>query len=67
MQYPSMFEFSYLLIVIFVAQMVYVARDPRDAAVSFYHHNRLIKFHDYVGDFKTYWKLFMEDLSELCL
>ncbi|XP_073943691.1 sulfotransferase 1B1-like [Choristoneura fumiferana] len=43
-------------------KMVYVARDPRDAAVSFYHLNRLLKFHDYAGDFKTHWKLFMEDL-----
>lgn len=40
------------------AKVVYVARHPLDAAVSFYHHNRLIKFHDYVGDFKTYWELF---------
>ncbi|KAI5632724.1 sulfotransferase domain-containing protein [Phthorimaea operculella] len=44
------------------AKVVYVARDPRDAAVSFYHHNRLIKSHGYIGDFKTYWNFFIKDL-----
>ncbi|KAI5646173.1 sulfotransferase domain-containing protein [Phthorimaea operculella] len=44
------------------AKMVYVARDPRDAAVSFYHHNRLFSFHGYNGDFKTYWNFFLNDL-----
>ncbi|KAI5632728.1 sulfotransferase domain-containing protein [Phthorimaea operculella] len=44
------------------AKVVYVARDLRDAAVSFYHHNRLIKIHGYVGDFKSYWNFFIKDL-----
>lgn len=41
-------------------KVVFVARDPRDVAVSFYHHNRLIKAHEYVGDFKTYWNYFIK-------
>ncbi|KAI5632725.1 sulfotransferase domain-containing protein [Phthorimaea operculella] len=44
------------------AKVVYVARDPRDAAVSFYHHNRLLNIHGYVGNFKTYWNFFIKDL-----
>ncbi|KAI8434548.1 hypothetical protein MSG28_003096 [Choristoneura fumiferana] len=43
-------------------KVVYVARDPRDVAVSYYHHNQLFKPVDFVGDFKSFWKLFMEGL-----
>lgn len=42
------------------AKLVYVARDPRDVAVSFFHLSRRI--FNYVGDFKTYWNLFVKDL-----
>ncbi|XP_047988246.1 luciferin sulfotransferase-like isoform X2 [Leguminivora glycinivorella] len=41
-------------------KVVYVARDPRDVAVSFYHHNKLLI--GYTGDFKTYWNLFVSNL-----
>ncbi|KAI5632727.1 sulfotransferase domain-containing protein [Phthorimaea operculella] len=44
------------------AKVVYVVRDPRDVAVSFYHHNRLFLHHAYNGDFKTYWNFFVKDL-----
>ncbi|KAG6448318.1 hypothetical protein O3G_MSEX005471 [Manduca sexta] len=44
------------------AKVVYVARDPRDIVVSFYHLNRLIRTQGYVGDFKTYWYYFVNDL-----
>ncbi|CAD0196949.1 unnamed protein product [Chrysodeixis includens] len=43
-------------------KMVYVARDPRDVAVSFYHLNRLMRTQGYTGDFKTYWNFFIQDL-----
>ncbi|XP_073972160.1 luciferin sulfotransferase-like [Rhodnius prolixus] len=43
-------------------KMVYVARNPLDVAVSFYHHNRLIKAHGFQGDFRKYWELFEKDL-----
>lgn len=46
------------------AKMVYVARDPRDVAVSFYHLNRLMRTQGYVGDFKTFWYFFMNDLRK---
>lgn len=47
------------------AKIVYVARDPRDVVVSFYHMNRLIRTQGYIGDFKTYWNYFMRDLRKL--
>ncbi|CAK1545179.1 unnamed protein product [Leptosia nina] len=44
------------------AKVVYVARDPRDAAVSFYHMGSSLRTIGFRGDFKTYWSLFMRDL-----
>lgn len=46
------------------SRVVYVARDPRDVVVSFYHLNRLIRTQGYVGDFKTYWNYFIRDLRK---
>lgn len=34
-------------------KVVYVARNPKDICVSFYHHTRLFKCHDYRGDFEV--------------
>ncbi|OWR53534.1 Sulfotransferase 1C4 [Danaus plexippus plexippus] len=45
-----------------VAKVVYVARDPRDVAVSFYHLNKGMRTQGYIGDFKTYWQFFIKDL-----
>lgn len=45
-------------------KMVYVARDPRDVVVSFYHLNRSMRTQGYVGDFKTYWNYFIRDLRK---
>lgn len=41
---------------------IYVARNPKDVAVSYYHHNRLLRCHDYKGDFEKYWNYFTDDL-----
>jgi len=43
-------------------KVVYMARNPKDVAVSYYHHNRLIKLHGYVGDFPCYWDYFEKNL-----
>lgn len=40
-------------------QVVYVARNPKDALVSYYHHNKLIKLHDYRGNLETFAEYFM--------
>lgn len=47
------------------AKVIYVARDPRDVAVSFYHLNKSMRTQGYVGDFKTYWRFFISDLRKL--
>lgn len=46
------------------AKVVYVARDPRDVAVSFYHHNRRFTAEGYIGDFKRFWNYFIRDLGK---
>ncbi|CAG9783938.1 unnamed protein product [Diatraea saccharalis] len=43
-------------------RIVYVARDPRDVIVSFYHLNRLMRTQGYVGDLKTFFNFFIKDL-----
>ncbi|CAH4037222.1 sulfotransferase 1B1-like [Pieris brassicae] len=43
-------------------KMIYVARDPRDVAVSFYHLNKSMRTQGYMGDFKLFWNCFMNDL-----
>ncbi|XP_013146116.1 PREDICTED: sulfotransferase family cytosolic 1B member 1-like [Papilio polytes] len=43
-------------------KVVYVARDPRDVAVSFYFLNRLYKLTNYIGDFKSFWGFFVKDM-----
>ncbi|CAB3235051.1 unnamed protein product [Arctia plantaginis] len=44
------------------AKVVYVARDPRDVAVSSYHLYRLYKVMNFPGTFKEFWGLFVQDL-----
>lgn len=43
-------------------KVIYVARNPKDVAVSYYHHNRLLRIHDYQGNFEKYWEYFSNDL-----
>jgi len=45
-------------------KVVYVARNPKDVAVSFYYHNQLFRAHDYQGDFPQYWDLYERELLE---
>jgi estrone sulfotransferase len=47
------------------AQVVYVARNPKDAIVSFYHHHKLMKLYDYQGNLKEFAQYFMDDESML--
>ena len=43
-------------------KVIYVARNPKDCAVSFYHHNLTVKGHSYIGDFDQFIRFFEEGL-----
>ncbi|XP_037072949.1 sulfotransferase family cytosolic 1B member 1-like [Pollicipes pollicipes] len=43
-----------------VCKVVYVARNPKDACVSYYNHNRLIRCHEYMGDLELFMEYFMK-------
>ncbi|XP_030382070.1 sulfotransferase 1C4 [Scaptodrosophila lebanonensis] len=44
-------------------KIIYVARNPKDVAVSYYHLNRLFRTQGYVGDFERYWRYFQHGLN----
>ncbi|XP_018564737.1 estrogen sulfotransferase isoform X2 [Anoplophora glabripennis] len=44
-------------------KVIYIARNPKDVAVSFYHLNRSIRTQGYVGDFPRYWNYFENNLQ----
>lgn len=46
------------------AKVVYVARDPRDVAVSSYHCAKLYKVIRFPGGFKEFWNLFYKGLCK---
>ncbi|XP_066904899.1 luciferin sulfotransferase [Halyomorpha halys] len=41
---------------------IYIARNPKDVSVSYYHQNRLLKVFDFQSDFEKYWGYFENDL-----
>ena len=38
--------------------MILLLRNPKDVAVSFYHHVKGIKFYEYAGKFENFLKMF---------
>ncbi|EDV98133.1 sulfotransferase 1C4 [Drosophila grimshawi] len=44
-------------------KIIYVARNPKDVAVSYYHLNRLFRTLGYCGDFERYWRYFQRGLN----
>lgn len=44
-----------------IQQVVYVARNPKDVIVSFFHHHKLIKIHKFTGDINLFADYFMKD------
>lgn len=45
-------------------KVVYVARDPRDVAVSYFFLSAQANSSAFVGDFKEFWALFIKDLGK---
>ncbi|XP_023160027.1 sulfotransferase 1C4 [Drosophila hydei] len=44
-------------------KIIYVARNPKDVAVSYYYLNRLFRTQGYIGDFERYWRYFQQGLN----
>ncbi|CAG5088537.1 Similar to SULT1C4: Sulfotransferase 1C4 (Homo sapiens) [Cotesia congregata] len=44
-------------------KIIYVARNPKDVAVSWYHLNQAIKTQGYNGNFEEFWNYFQDDLT----
>ncbi|XP_014087615.2 sulfotransferase 1E1 isoform X1 [Bactrocera oleae] len=44
-------------------KVIYVLRNPKDVAVSYYHLNRLYRTQGYTGDFHRYWDYFSRGLN----
>lgn len=42
-------------------KVIYVARNPRDVVVSYYHHHRMWATHGYTGDFKKFFDYFINE------
>lgn len=49
------------------AKVVYVARNPKDVIVSYYHLSRLYRTTGYVNDFEQFWNYFENDLGKIQL
>ena len=49
---------------VFIMQVVYVARNPKDVIVSYYYHHKLIKLHGYIGTLDEFAEYFMNDEGE---
>ena len=54
LRYDNKFEFV-------VSQVVYVARNPKDVIVSYFHHHKLLAVQDFTADIEKFADYFMKD------
>ena len=58
----SIFKILELCVCVYpIIQVVYVARNPKDVLVSYFHYHRLIHFHQFNGDLESFADYFMSD------
>ncbi|KAK9884596.1 hypothetical protein WA026_007436 [Henosepilachna vigintioctopunctata] len=43
-------------------KVIYIARNPKDLAVSYYHHQRLMRLHGFKNDFQKFWEYFSKNM-----
>lgn len=53
--------FSFL----FDFQVIYIARNPKDVAVSYFHLHKFFRTLDFKGDFNQFWDFFENDHGKL--
>ena len=46
------------------AKYIYIARNPKDTAVSLYYHARSIKVFEFTGDWNAFFKFFITGRAE---
>lgn len=46
------------------AKIIYVARHPKDVAVSWFYMNQTFRHHEFVDDFAKFWDYFEKGLSK---
>ena len=46
-------------------KIIYIARNPKDACISYYHHSKLLE--RFTGSFEDYCELFLANLCKLIL
>jgi hypothetical protein len=48
------------------AKVIYIARNPKDTVVSYYHFSRMLAFSSYQGSFEEFERKFMKDELPYC-
>jgi hypothetical protein len=49
-----------------ISKVIVIARNPKDACVSFYHHEKLLPQHGFTGSFDDYAKFWIQGRASCC-